>query len=527
MLHLVEQFVRRLFEDEEFDEAVQRRRGLHQRRALPDGGTVAGEEGRRRFAFPAAHQRAEAVAVGRPLGGGAVGRHGGDVAEAAQHARHVAQRTVLAASLGERTVRVALEVGDDEVVLRQQHLAEVVVAVVARLESRDARQTLRSETVEQRLALGQQAVDAGAQLVARRLPESLERIERAHRELARLQAPEVEIDGRERFGSEGRIVGFPAEGEVQLAGAPAKDLHEGEEEAVRAVGGRQDAAVRIGEALGEETVYIIEGIVPADVLMFDIGLQQREGVGFAVGAVQLDRAGDRHDPVEAGRFGQVAANLDLEVGAGQHAAIALEEEPVVEIHRGVALLKRGMAHGHVDPIGQFRVARAGAEGDHPLAGAAERQVEVRADAAHQRPAETLVAEGAVEDAHARLLAHPGQRPGCERRELLVIRLVLPADRQRQEVALGLAVGEAHLDDGEEPAAVRRVQLAFLDESETGDRPVTAHEPALGGEIGADHLVLQLLGGGGGDGAADDAGVGRAAGQRHPAFGEDEHRQFGA
>src|SRR6478672_9030070 len=46
----------------------------------------------------------------------------------------VAQRRVFLAALGERPRRLALEVDDQEVVVRDEHLTEVVVAVVARLQ---------------------------------------------------------------------------------------------------------------------------------------------------------------------------------------------------------------------------------------------------------------------------------------------------------------------------------------------------------------------------------------------------------
>ena len=52
------------------------------------------------------------------------------------------------------------------------------------------------------------------------------------------------------------------------------------------------------------------------------------------------------------------------------------------------------------------------------------------------------------------------------------------------------------------------------------------EPALAGEIGRQHLVLELVLGGGGDGAAHRAGTGPAAREGQPAFGQHQHRQFG-
>ena len=51
------------------------------------------------------------------------------VVERAQHAGDVAQRRMLRAPLGQAARRLAFEVGDDEIVLLQQHLAEVDAAL--------------------------------------------------------------------------------------------------------------------------------------------------------------------------------------------------------------------------------------------------------------------------------------------------------------------------------------------------------------------------------------------------------------
>src|SRR5258706_1469450 len=58
------------------------------------------------------------------------------IAERAQHAGYIAQLRRLLAALGERPRRLALEIDDQEVVVRHQHLAEVIVAVVPRLQRR-------------------------------------------------------------------------------------------------------------------------------------------------------------------------------------------------------------------------------------------------------------------------------------------------------------------------------------------------------------------------------------------------------
>ena len=76
------------------------------------------------------------------------------VAERAQHPGDVPQRRLLGAALLEAVARLALEIDDDEVIARHQHLAEVVVAMDADL------QALRR--------LARQGVDARQQLIALR-----------------------------------------------------------------------------------------------------------------------------------------------------------------------------------------------------------------------------------------------------------------------------------------------------------------------------------------------------------------------
>src|SRR5205085_3492378 len=89
--------------------------------ARVDLGQVAVHEEAARLLLPA---------LGRPSASLELGRRG-RVGERAQHPRHVAERRALASALGERPGRLALEVDHDPVGARPEHLAEVVVAVVA------------------------------------------------------------------------------------------------------------------------------------------------------------------------------------------------------------------------------------------------------------------------------------------------------------------------------------------------------------------------------------------------------------
>src|SRR5207253_2152773 len=92
------------------------------------------EEGLARRLLPGDERRPEALdARLHPL---TELRRAAGIAERAQHPGHIAQRRMLLAALGQRPRRLALEIDDQEIVVRNEHLPEVIVAVVPRLERR-------------------------------------------------------------------------------------------------------------------------------------------------------------------------------------------------------------------------------------------------------------------------------------------------------------------------------------------------------------------------------------------------------
>ena len=132
---LVAQFVQRLLQFEQAEQSAARgRRGG--RPARPDAprcrrSPVGGEE-------RVAHLRPpRRVPSGASLGTlGLVVRDAAQravlhVAERAQHAGDVAQRRLLGAPLLEAVAGLTLEIDDDEIVARQQHLTEMIIAVDA------------------------------------------------------------------------------------------------------------------------------------------------------------------------------------------------------------------------------------------------------------------------------------------------------------------------------------------------------------------------------------------------------------
>ena len=85
----------------------------------------------------------------------------------------------------------------------------------------------------------------------------------------------------------------------------------------------------------------------------------------------------------------------------------------------------------------------------------------------------------------------GERVRKLRRSRLEVAF-LPGQRQRQEVKLALPSGELHLDRREEVrAALGAGNLRPRIERDTLDMPVFGGEPALVGEIGGEHVALEL------------------------------------
>ena len=122
-------------------------------------------------------------------------------------------------------LRLALEVDDHHVVLGDQHLAEMVVAVDAGLEAgrRRCRAALRGARTSRR-ALSSSAATSSPRLLRQRRHAPARARRSARFAVARSQRrPSGSTSSlRDRLGGEGRIVGRRRERRVQLGGAPAE-----------------------------------------------------------------------------------------------------------------------------------------------------------------------------------------------------------------------------------------------------------------------------------------------------------------
>src|SRR5581483_3336950 len=196
-------------------------------------------------------------------------------------------------ALGERPRRLALEVDDQKIVVRDEHLPEVVVAVMARLQRLLLR---RGAAVDER-------EDARALRRDRLRPlDPLDHAQRLVRLLAHARAPGVDVLERKRLGDEGGIGLGAGERMVQLGRARGERLDQREVGAV---------CLLLAHAF-YEAFEIRERVAPGVALVRYIGLQQRERRGVAARGRQVfDCAGERHAVLEMRHLGEEAADLEL------------------------------------------------------------------------------------------------------------------------------------------------------------------------------------------------------------------------
>ena len=309
VVELVAELVDGLLELEDGEQPTERVLAGREQAARLDDGDVAGEELGSCPLLPVLGRNDSVLHLG--------GRS--RVGERPEHAGDVTERRALAAPLRQRARRLALEVEHDPVRPRPEHLAEVVVAVVADDASR------RGHAREQ------------AQLLADVLPAPGDGLELLAVRQVREQLVDLLVDRRgedpERLGArllgrEGGVGRVGAENHVHGAG------HLAEPPRLRVEGLR---ALR--EAFQREGPTVL---LARDVLLHDAerGLHEpaREGVP----------AGERGDVGEL-VLGEEAQELELRVHAGLQPPVGLEDELLVEDDGAVRLL--GVDHARLAELG--------------------------------------------------------------------------------------------------------------------------------------------------------------------------------
>ena len=170
------------------------------------------------------------------------------VVERADHARDVAQAVVLAAPLGQRLRRRAVEVDDDEVLAGVEHLLQVVVAVRADAQAGEPLAEVRLEHLQHLLL----AADQPARRRRRASAGSRSRLSRSRRSVLPtrlridwyLRAP---IERRVRLGREAGVVHVRRQRQVHLGGALSeqrRQIEVGADDVAHGAGGSAAASSR-------------------------------------------------------------------------------------------------------------------------------------------------------------------------------------------------------------------------------------------------------------------------------------------
>ena len=266
----------------------------------------------------------------------------------------VAERRGLVAPLGDAALRLALEVDEVDVVLRHQHLAEMIVAVDARLEARRRRGRPQLET-RARIAfraLWSAAASALASPVRPRRAPWRRRRGRASRRGSR-PSPSASTS-RSVTGSalKARSLGRRGEGGMQLGRAAAEHAAEvermGEGRRRRRLPRRATARVA-----SKSSVQRVEHDVPRVALVPHEGEDRGERHRLALRRHVFGGAEEGRRVPEAGDLGEEARHRDLRLLAVAEPPVDLHDRLVADDEGDVALLdadaaerrRRGRARG--------------------------------------------------------------------------------------------------------------------------------------------------------------------------------------
>ena len=436
---LVPDLVQRLLEQEQPQQRVGMRGVLRIPRRPWDGGLVSLHEGVGDGGRPFL----------RPLRLGRSRRIG----ERPQHARDVPQRRMLRPPLRQRTHRLALEIDDEEVAARHQHLTQMVVAMQPR--PADI-QPLGSQIVEppdQLLTPRQQAFGLRPHFGVKPGQRPLQRIQRLARHGPHRLDPLVDDGLRDMLRPESRIVRRGRQRMVHL-GRPLAQLAD------------QRQQLRIGRRPGP-----LQHIAPG---VFRLGNQrlndaQRRGPA-AVFIDPLDRPQQCGGVGEARHLGQEAPDLQFGVGALFQLAEALQHGLPADADRGVGLLRPR-------PLDRVDLAQIPAAPPEPQPAG----LPPFPHALDQGGDEGVAGERV--DQHT--LPHLRQNGG-----IAGIRLRVPHDRERQEVALLGASGRADQQRGQQDRPLGRIQHRLVEQRHGRSARILGAVPAVPHQVGRKHPPLQ-------------------------------------
>ena len=153
-----------------------------------------------------------------------IDRRRSGIVERAQHAGHIAKRRGLSPPLRHAAVRLALEIDDDHIVLGDEHLAEVIVAMDAGLDAVELEIAHGGDPVEDLAPRLDQRVCVLPRLALHRAGELRHHLQRLGRLAARRLCPARDVGRLHRLGAECAVVRRRRERRVELGRAPSERL---------------------------------------------------------------------------------------------------------------------------------------------------------------------------------------------------------------------------------------------------------------------------------------------------------------
>ncbi len=424
----------------------------------------------------------------------------GRVVEGADHTGHVPEAGALEAPFAQRAGRLALEVHNDEAVSRVQHLAQVIVPVVADLDGIDPLPGQLGENAQEVVLRVHDVLGLLAHLAAQPWDAAPKGGDRPAAQIAQGLVHGTLVVPGEGLGPEGRIVRAQGQGQVELPGDASQQMDHLQEVApdavVQALGngvvshierGERDLRHRLPRLLGEhgvleELVQVVLGEGPGVALVGHVLLQHAQDVLPHGGVRIADLARVVRDVGKFRLVREKGGDLGVRIDALLHAAIELEDVAVPVEQGGVALLRteQPRLHGSLQGAKGLRRLLARNPGEIALVAV---DVPALGDQGEKRSPEGGGLQGVVQPTGALAGPDPGQDLGS------VLRLRLPGFPVR-----GVAHGEEI--DFRFPLDVADLQLQEMEFLiPGGDGDVLPDEgPADLSGLGAEPpLVLQVSG----------------------------------
>ena len=423
------------------------------------------------------------------------------------HARHIAQGGAFQAAFTERTYWLTFKVNDDEILARKQHLAQVVVAVVADLVGVEFMAVHALHEFQDVGAHTQHFFGFGAHRFGQRVQFFLQQVKRAAHLRHQRRIQRTLVMKRIRFRLKTFFVRVRGQGQVHFGGALAQQPHplhvRAAEQLLHYFGNlfKRDRLGKhphgwqyfhmavFGQFAVKEPAQHIAKVRPRIALVGHEFLHHAQHHGGVFGLLVFEGTDKFGHVFETGLLGQKAGYFQIRIVGAVQFAVNLEEILVVENRRGIALLG-------IQDLGFHFVFPGSAQGFFHVFGHVGVQVAIThahlAFLRHQgiqHTAELIAVHGIVE--HAFFAAH--QHRHDHRLRVFVADfpfLVAKGQRHRQRIHFGQALVIVHFQHEKRRFAAHRRDGDVFHDLHRLDCAGFAAKPTATEQVGREYFVLQ-------------------------------------